>query len=73
MFTGYSSLAVALALPAGGRLYALDRDPKTLAVAQRYWDAAGVADKASVEWRQKRSREQQLLVLLNAAWWWWWW
>lgn len=36
VFTGYSSLAVALALPPGGRLVAFDRDEKTMAVAQRY-------------------------------------
>lgn len=45
VYTGYSSLAVALALPAGGRLAAFDRDAKTLAVAQRYWTRAGVEGK----------------------------
>jgi predicted O-methyltransferase YrrM len=45
VFTGYSSLAVALSLPPDGRLLAFDRDAKTMAVAQRYWEAAGVADK----------------------------
>ncbi|KAF8066258.1 mdmC [Scenedesmus sp. PABB004] len=42
VFTGYSSLAVALALPPDGELVALDRDADSMAVAQRYWDAAGV-------------------------------
>lgn len=45
VFTGYSSLAMALALPAGGRLVALDKDPKTMAVAQEFWKAAGVSGK----------------------------
>jgi hypothetical protein len=45
VFTGYSSLAVALVLPPDGRLFALDRDASTMAVAQRYWAQAGVADK----------------------------
>jgi hypothetical protein len=45
VFTGYSSLAVALALPPDGRLVAFDRDAKTMAVAQKYWQLAGVADK----------------------------
>jgi caffeoyl-CoA O-methyltransferase len=35
VFTGYSSLAVALALPPEGRLVAFDRDPVSMEVAQR--------------------------------------
>lgn len=45
VFTGYSSLAVALALPPDGRLVAFDRDAKTMAIAQKYWVLAGVSDK----------------------------
>lgn len=45
VFTGYSSVAMALALPADGRLVACDRDPKAMAMAQEYWAAAGVSDK----------------------------
>lgn len=45
VFTGYSSLAVALALPQDGLLVALDRDEKALAVAHKYWRAAGVDHK----------------------------
>jgi len=44
-FTGYSALAVALALPFEGRILACDINPDTTAVAQRYWAAAGVASK----------------------------
>jgi predicted O-methyltransferase YrrM len=44
-FTGYSALAVALALPEGGRLIACDVNPETTAVARRYWTEAGVADR----------------------------
>jgi len=44
-FTGYSALAVALALPEGGRVSALELDPQPITVAQRHWQAAGVADK----------------------------
>jgi len=44
-FTGYSALAVALALPQDGRIIACDVDPETTAIARRYWQAAGAADK----------------------------
>jgi predicted O-methyltransferase YrrM len=44
-FTGYSALAVALALPPGGRLVACDVNPETTALARRYWALAGIADK----------------------------
>jgi len=44
-FTGYSALAVALALPADGRLVTLDIDPDTTRVARRHWAGAGVDGK----------------------------
>jgi caffeoyl-CoA O-methyltransferase len=45
VFTGYSSLAVALALPAGGRIVACDVSEKWTAIARRYWTEAGVNDR----------------------------
>jgi caffeoyl-CoA O-methyltransferase len=45
VFTGYSSLAVALALPADGRLLACDVSDTFTAIARRYWQEAGVAGK----------------------------
>jgi hypothetical protein len=45
VFTGYSSVAMALALPEDGRLVACDRDPKAMEVARSYWQQAGVTDK----------------------------
>jgi predicted O-methyltransferase YrrM len=45
VFTGYSSLAVALALPQGGRIVACDVSEEWTAVARRYWQKAGVADR----------------------------
>jgi caffeoyl-CoA O-methyltransferase len=44
-FTGYSSLSVARALPADGRLLCCDINEEWTAVARRYWQRAGVADK----------------------------
>jgi predicted O-methyltransferase YrrM len=44
-FTGYSALAMALALPADGRLTALDVSPEWTAIARQYWQEAGVADR----------------------------
>lgn len=44
-FTGYSALAVALALPPDGRVIACDMNPETTAIARRYWAEAGVAER----------------------------
>jgi predicted O-methyltransferase YrrM len=44
-FTGYSSLSVAMALPADGRLTCCDISPEWTDVARRYWTDAGVADR----------------------------
>jgi predicted O-methyltransferase YrrM len=42
VFTRYSSLAVALALPSDGRLIACDISEEFTSVARRYWKEAGV-------------------------------
>jgi predicted O-methyltransferase YrrM len=42
VFTGYSSLAVALALPSGGRIVACDVSEEYTSVARKYWKEAGV-------------------------------
>lgn len=48
VYTGYSSLAIALVLPEGGQLVACERDAKSLEVARRYYDRAGVLEKVDV-------------------------
>jgi caffeoyl-CoA O-methyltransferase len=44
-FTGYSSISMALNLPAGGRIVSLDVNEETTAAARRYAEEAGVADR----------------------------
>ena len=44
-FTGYSSISMALALPADGRVITCDVDEETTAIARRYAEEAGVADR----------------------------
>jgi caffeoyl-CoA O-methyltransferase len=44
-FTGFSALCIARALPADGSLLCLDVDPDSTAVARRYWERAGLADR----------------------------
>ncbi len=44
-FTGYSALAVAKALPPGGRLLCCDISQEWTTIAREHWERAGVADR----------------------------
>lgn len=48
VFTGYSSTAMALALPDNGRLVACEKDETYANIAQRHWAEAGVAGKVEL-------------------------
>lgn len=45
VFTGYSSLVVALALPENGEIIACDVDEEYTQIARTYWEKAGVSHK----------------------------
>src|SRR5438552_3563830 len=45
VFTGYSSISVALALPADGKIIACDVSEEWTSIARRYWKKAGVDSK----------------------------
>ena len=47
-FTGVGALAMAAALPAGGRVVTLERDPDNAAVARRHIAASPLADRIEV-------------------------
>ena len=60
-FTGYSALAVASALPAGGRLVCCDVSDEWTAIARRYWAEAGVADRIELHLRPAQETLAELL------------
>jgi caffeoyl-CoA O-methyltransferase len=67
VFTGYSSLALALALPDDARIVACDIDERWTAVARRYWAEAGVAHKIDLRLAPAIDTLQQLLAAGEAG------
>jgi caffeoyl-CoA O-methyltransferase len=61
VFTGYSTLSVALVLPAGGKVVACDVSEEWTAIARRYWHQAGVADKIDLRLAPALETLNQLL------------
>ena len=63
VFTGYSSLAIALALPEDGRIVACDVNPQYTSVAEKFWISAGVREKIDLKIGPAKDT---LLELINA-------
>ena len=61
VFTGYSSIAVALALPQDGCITACDVDEDFISIARGYWDEAGVSNKIDLHMAPALDTLQQLL------------
>jgi predicted O-methyltransferase YrrM len=59
-FTGYSSLAIALALPADGRVVCCDVSEEYTSVARRAWARAGVAGKIELHLAPARATLDKL-------------
>ncbi|ONK80544.1 uncharacterized protein A4U43_C01F19000 [Asparagus officinalis] len=49
VYTGYSSLAVALVLPESGCLVACERDRRCLEIAKKYYVRAGISHKVNIK------------------------
>lgn len=61
-FTGYSTLCLARALPAGGRVVTCDITDWWPAIGAGYWERAGVADRIDVRIGDAAETLQQLLA-----------
>jgi predicted O-methyltransferase YrrM len=67
VFTGYSSLAVATALPDDGELLACDINEEWCAIARRYWARAGVEDKIRLVLAPARETLERELIAGRAG------
>jgi caffeoyl-CoA O-methyltransferase len=61
-FTGYSALAVAMALPEDGRLIACDISEEWTSIARRFWRQAGVESKIELRIQPALTTLDELLT-----------
>lgn len=62
VFTGYSSLSVAMAMPEDGRIVACDISDEFTSVARRYWKEAGVEHKIDLRIRPALETLRELMA-----------
>ena len=62
VFTGYSSLIVAMALPDDGQLIACDISDEYTSMARKYWEKAGVAHKIDLRIAPALDTLEQLIA-----------
>src|SRR4051812_48022733 len=67
VFTGYSALTVALALPDDGRLLACDISDEYTRVGRPYWEQAGVAHKIDLRLAPARGKLEACLAAGQAG------
>jgi predicted O-methyltransferase YrrM len=67
VFTGYSSLAVALALPDDGRILACDVSEQWTAIARRFWREAGVEHKIELKLQPAVRTLEELIAAGEAS------
>jgi predicted O-methyltransferase YrrM len=67
VFTGSSSLRIAMSLPPDGKLIACDMSDEWTSIARRYWRAAGVADKIDLRLGPALTTLDQLLASGHAG------
>lgn len=61
-FTGYSAIAVASALPPGGKAYTLDINPETTRIATDFFAEAGLKDRIHVKLGDAKESLAQLIT-----------
>lgn len=64
VYTGYSSLAIALALPESGCLVACEKDIRCLEIAKKYYERAGVSHKVDI--RHAMAADTLRSLILNS-------
>ena len=67
VYTGYSALCTALALPDHGRLIACDISKEWTRIARRYWEEAGVSHKIDLRLAPATETLAELLVANEAG------